>query len=176
MKGKAKCKLLKQIRRKIAEENDISYVTSECKYQGDCSGTCPKCEAEVRYLEDELRKRQNAGKAIAVAGIAAAMVVTASGCHPGNNPFSPTAGVPLPNTEISQTDATRQTEEETRGGATVPTEDTTVPTEGELVDGEIVDIMGEVPEDETDPMYETTAGVPMPTDPTADELMGEPSV
>lgn len=171
MKGKAKCKLLKQIRRKIAEENDISYVTSECKYQGDCSGTCPKCEAEVRYLEDELRKRQNAGKAVAVAGIAAAMVVTASGC------VSSVGGAPLyPEQEISQTDATRQTEEEIRGGATVPTEDTTVPTEGELVDGEIVDIMGEVPEDETDPMYETTAGVPMPTDPTADELMGEPSV
>ena len=34
----------------------------------------------------------------------------------------------------------------------------------------------EVPEDETDPMYETTAGVPMPTDPTPGELMGEPSV
>lgn len=172
MKGKAKCKLLKQIRRKIAEENDISYVTSECKYQGDCSGTCPKCEAEVRYLEEELRKRQNAGKAVAVAGIAAAMVVTASGCMPS----SQNAGAPLPNTESSQTDATRQTEEETlAGGATVPTEDTTVPTEGELVDGEIVDIMGDVPEDETDPMYETTAGVPMPTDPIGDELMGDPT-
>lgn len=172
MKGKAKCKLLKQIRRKIAEENDISYVTSECKYQGDCSGTCPKCEAEVRYLEDELRKRQNAGKAVAVAGIAAAMVVTASGC------VSSVGGAPpYPEQEISQTDATRQTEEETlAGGATVPTEDTTVPTEGELVDGEIVDIMGEVPEEETDPMYETTAGVPMPTDPIGDELMGDPVV
>ena len=172
MKGKAKCKLLKQIRRKIAEENDISYVTSECKYQGDCSGTCPKCEAEVRYLEEELRKRQNAGKAIAVAGIAAAMVVAASGCV-----SSSIGGAPLSNTEISQTDATRQTEEEPLAGVPMaPTEDTTAPAEGELVDGEIVDILGEVPEDETDPMYETTAGVPMPTDPTPGELMGEPSV
>ena len=165
MKGKAKCKLLKDIRRKIAEKNDIAYETSECKYQGDCSGTCPKCEAEVRYLEDELRKRQNVGKAVAVAGIAAAMVVTASGCMPS----SQNAGAPLPNTESSQTDATRQTEEETlAGGATVPTE-------GALADGEIVDILGEVPEDETDPMYETTAGVPMPSDPYGDELMGEPT-
>lgn len=164
MKGKAKCKLLKDIRRKIAEKNDIAYETSECKYQGDCPGTCPKCEAEVRYLEDELRKRQNVGKAVAVAGIAAAMVVTASGC------VSSVGGAPLyPEQEISQTDATRQTEEETlAGGATVPTE-------GELADGEIVDILGEVPEDETDPMYETTAGVPMPSDPYGDELMGDPT-
>lgn len=81
MNGKSKCKILKQIRRQIAEANDISYITSECKYQGDCTGTCPKCEAEVRYLEAELQKRHNAGKAVAVAGIAAAMMLTASGCQ-----------------------------------------------------------------------------------------------
>ena len=80
MNGKNKCKLLKEIRQKIADENGIEYVTSECKFQGQCSGTCPKCEAEVRYLEQELEKRKNAGKAVAVAGIAAAMVVTATGC------------------------------------------------------------------------------------------------
>ena len=80
MNGKNKCKLLKQIRQKIADENGIAYVTLECKFQGQCSGTCPKCEAEVRYLEQELEKRRNAGKAVAVAGIATAMVVTAAGC------------------------------------------------------------------------------------------------
>ena len=86
MNGKNKCKLLKQIRQKIADENDISYVTTECKFKGECTGTCPKCEAEVRYLEQELDKRKKAGKAVAVAGIAAAMVVTATGCDLfGNN-------------------------------------------------------------------------------------------
>ena len=80
MNGKNKCKLLKQIRQKIADENDISYVTTECKFQGECTGTCPKCEAEVRYLEQELDKRKKAAKAVAVAGIATAMVVTAAGC------------------------------------------------------------------------------------------------
>ncbi len=80
MNGKSKCKILKDIRKKIAEDNDIAYVTSECKYQGECSGTCPKCEAELRYLEDELNKRKNIGKAVAVAGIAAALVVGAAGC------------------------------------------------------------------------------------------------
>lgn len=93
MNGKSKCKILKDIRRQIAVQNDIEYVTSECKYQGECSGTCPKCEAEVRYLEEQLRKRQLAGKAIAVAGIAAALVVTAAGCELGA-----TGGDPLPHT------------------------------------------------------------------------------
>ena len=80
MKGKSKCKILKDIRKKIAEENDIAYITSECRHQGDCAGTCPKCEEELRYLEQELKKRQAAGKAIAVAGIAAALVVGSTGC------------------------------------------------------------------------------------------------
>ena len=50
-KGKKTCKILKEIRRQIAEANDIEYVVEECQYKGDCLGTCPKCEAEVRYLE-----------------------------------------------------------------------------------------------------------------------------
>ena len=50
-RGKQTCKILKDIRRQIAEANDIEFITSECQYQGDCLGTCPKCEAEVRYLE-----------------------------------------------------------------------------------------------------------------------------
>lgn len=80
MNGKSKCKILKDIRKKIAEDNDIDFVTSECKYQGECPGTCPKCEAELRYLEEELAKRKNLGKAVAVAGIAAALVVGSTGC------------------------------------------------------------------------------------------------
>ena len=62
MKGKSKCKILKDIRKQIAKENDIEFVTNECNYKGDCLGTCPKCEAEVRYLESELEKRKSAGK------------------------------------------------------------------------------------------------------------------
>lgn len=97
MNGKSKCKILKDIRRQIAQQNDIEYITSECQFQGNCSGTCPKCESEVRYLEEELRKRQQAGKAIAVAGIAAALVATASGCLPVQ-----TGGDPLPDTTYSE--------------------------------------------------------------------------
>ena len=41
-RGKQTCKILKDIRRQIAEANDIEFITSECQYQGDCLGTCPK--------------------------------------------------------------------------------------------------------------------------------------
>ena len=80
MNGKAKCKILKEIRRQIAESNDIHYVVSECPHQGDCTGTCPRCEAEVAYLENELKKRQALGKTVLVAGLAASIMVTTSGC------------------------------------------------------------------------------------------------
>lgn len=99
MNGKSKCKILKEIRRQIAAENDIEFVTAECKFQGECSGTCPKCEAEVRYLEQQLQKRRQAGKVVAVAGIAAALIVTASGCRELQ-----TGGEPLPNPTQSQTE------------------------------------------------------------------------
>jgi len=93
MNGKSKCKILKEIRREIARNNDIAFVTSECTFQGDCTGTCPKCEAELRYLEQELEKRRRTGRAVAVAGIAAAMVVTATGCSVDN--FFPQEGPPM---------------------------------------------------------------------------------
>ena len=80
MNGKKKCKILKEIRRQIAMQNDIEYITSECQHKGDCKGTCPKCEAEVRYLEKELEKRQKLGRSVAVVGIAAALAVSSVGC------------------------------------------------------------------------------------------------
>ena len=62
--GKKKCKILKQIRQEIAKANDIEFVTNECKHKGNCEGTCPKCEEELRYLESELEQRRNAGKKV----------------------------------------------------------------------------------------------------------------
>ena len=81
-KGKRTCKILKEIRKQIAEENDIKLVVEECTYQGDCLGTCPKCEAEVRYLEHELEKRQRMGKAAIFAGMTIGTAITAAGCGP----------------------------------------------------------------------------------------------
>lgn len=78
-RGKQTCRILKEIRRQIAEANDIEFITSECRYKGDCLGTCPKCDAEVRYLEQQLRARSLAGKAVVLAGISAGMIFV-SGC------------------------------------------------------------------------------------------------
>ena len=69
VRGKQTCKILKEIRRQIAEANDIEFITSECQYQGDCLGTCPKCEAEVRYLEQQLLFRQKNGLGIKIMGV-----------------------------------------------------------------------------------------------------------
>lgn len=80
-KGKKTCKILKDIRREIAKANDIDLVISECTYKGDCAGTCPKCEAEVRYLEQQLRMRRNAGKVVALAGLMAGAFVATSPLH-----------------------------------------------------------------------------------------------
>ena len=81
MPGKKKCKILKEIRRKIADENDIPYVTEECRYQGACKGTCPKCESELRYLEEQLEKRRAIGKAVTVSALALGLVASGmSGC------------------------------------------------------------------------------------------------
>ncbi len=73
-RGKQTCKILKEIRRQVAQANDIELVTTECRYKGDCLGTCPKCEAEVRYLEQQLRQRQLAGKLVNLAGISAGAI------------------------------------------------------------------------------------------------------
>ena len=80
MNGKSKCKLLKQIRQRIADENDIPYVTRECTYQGECRGTCPKCESELRGLEEELEKRRAMGKKVAVAAVTVGLSAALTGC------------------------------------------------------------------------------------------------
>ena len=79
--GKNKCEYLKEVRRRIATENDIPLEQRECTFKGECSGTCPFCEAEVSYLEKELHKRITLGKAVTVAGIALSSVMF-SACGP----------------------------------------------------------------------------------------------
>ena len=76
VKGKSTCKLLKSIRQQIADANGISYQPKECHHKGDCAGTCPACEAEIRYLERELKARKGNGFGMKVAGIAAGICAT----------------------------------------------------------------------------------------------------
>ena len=76
VKGKSTCKLLKSIRQQIADANGISYQPKECHHKGDCAGTCSACEAEIRYLERELKARKGNGFGMKVAGIAAGICAT----------------------------------------------------------------------------------------------------
>lgn len=78
-RGKSTCKVLKEVRREIARANDIPLEERKCTYTGDCAGTCPYCEAEVRYLEREIAKRRSLGKVVSVVGIALS-AVTVVGC------------------------------------------------------------------------------------------------
>lgn len=80
MRGRDKCKILKQIRSEIARQNDIDLVVSECTHKGECRGTCPRCESEVRYLEAELEKRRRLRKTVALAGVSAGVTIALSGC------------------------------------------------------------------------------------------------
>lgn len=90
--GKEVCKRLKEVRREIAKANNIPLIQEECKHEGDCMGTCPKCEQEVRYLERELDTRSKLGKAasiIGIATIAGSMALTSCSTE------EPTGGVPV---------------------------------------------------------------------------------
>ena len=83
--GKNICNQLKEVRKRIAEENDIPLEIEECRYKGECRGTCPRCEAEVRYLENALADRLRLGKVATVAGLALGLATTtvqAAECNP----------------------------------------------------------------------------------------------
>ena len=111
MRGKEKCRILKQIRAEIAAQNDIDLVIEECTHKGECRGACPRCEAEVRYLEAELEKRRRLRKTVALAGVSAGITLALSGCAMVdalldglNGPGRPTVDtvglVPMPTEEV----------------------------------------------------------------------------
>lgn len=165
MNGKSKCKILKDIRRQIARDNDIEYVTSECKYQGECSGTCPKCEAEVRYLEEELRKRQRAGKAVAVAGIAASLVIGATGC--ASLGLGTSGGKPIRDPNYSQEEQVPGAIGTLAGDIYIPseTEENEVTFMGAMVaptDSTVEALMGDIAEPTTLPIEEEMGEVAEP--------------
>ena len=70
MNGKKICQSLREIRCRIAQANDIDYMPAECTHEGNCAGTCPACESELRYIERQLLRRTATGKKVALAGLA----------------------------------------------------------------------------------------------------------
>ena len=93
-RGKVICKELKELRRKIAEENGIPLEIKECTYEGPCRGTCPRCEAEVRYLESSLANRLRMGKVAAVAGLALGLASCGGNGNDSGNTPTPQNNVP----------------------------------------------------------------------------------
>ncbi len=85
--GKNICAALKQVRKQVADANGIHYTPAPCRFDGDCSGTCPACESEVQYIESQLGRLRLAGKAVKVAGLAFGLTMVA-GCNssPGTPP------------------------------------------------------------------------------------------
>ncbi len=84
-RGKHICNTLKQVRLDIARANGINYAPRECHHEGDCAGTCPACESEMRYLEREIARRRSYGKAAIVAGVSIGLMsLYATSCNPLN--------------------------------------------------------------------------------------------
>lgn len=48
--GRKKCAYLKAIRQKICAENELPVPLSECDFQGECIGSCPRCEWELQEI------------------------------------------------------------------------------------------------------------------------------
>ena len=68
-RGRKICDVLKAVRKKIADMNGIAYEPRVCHFKGHCSGTCPACETERKYIESELSLRKRMGEAVCVTGV-----------------------------------------------------------------------------------------------------------
>ena len=69
MNGRQKCEMINQIRKKVADNNDIDFVIYDCTFEGECTGRCAKSDSELNYLEKELDKRQNEGLKLNLKGV-----------------------------------------------------------------------------------------------------------
>lgn len=66
MDGKTKCRFLKEMRKQIADENNIPFEISDCDYEGDCRGTCQKCDEELQYLTKLLKEKESQGEHVTI--------------------------------------------------------------------------------------------------------------
>ncbi len=98
-RGKTICKTLKEIRLQVA---------------GDCLGTCPACEEEVRYIERQLDIRRLLGKVVTVAGISAGLTALTACSSSTRNFLRPDVRGKMPAHDY--VDSTLQKEGETSAG------------------------------------------------------------
>lgn len=84
MTHKEKCSVMKQMRKKIADKLGIDLHQTECTYEGECSGTCPRCAKEEKILNKALLSGAVVASSIALCacGVSAD---TDSGNHKGDD-------------------------------------------------------------------------------------------
>ena len=61
MTGKEKCTILKSIRVRLAEVNNIPFTPHPCYNIGDCNGTCSVCDAESQWLLSTMKEMEKKG-------------------------------------------------------------------------------------------------------------------
>lgn len=110
-KGRKICDVLKAVRKKIADMNGITYEPKVCHYKGHCSGVCPACEAERKYIENELSLRERMGKAVCVTGVAIGVLAAPCNAYAQES----TSATPV-NNEVVATDSVSESEQVTVRG------------------------------------------------------------
>ena len=161
MTGKQKCAILREIRRDIAEKNDISIRIEECTHKGACRGTCPRCEAEVRALEKALELKKKRGIQTAVAGVSAGILAASlvsctpvSGAGPEETQQPETAQAEQIDGELVPGDENGETEEIEALAGDVLAVDLT-----DDGDEECVELEGEPPVEDYEEEYPPLAGI-----------------
>jgi outer membrane protein OmpA-like peptidoglycan-associated protein len=76
-KSKITCETLKTIRKQVADANGIVYTPAKCDFEGVCTGTCPACESEREYIENQLSIKRKAGNLVKIAGLVTSLTALA---------------------------------------------------------------------------------------------------
>ena len=76
-KSKITCETLKAIRKQVADANGIVYTPAKCDFEGVCAGTCPACESEREYIENQLSLKRKAGNIVKIAGLVTSLTTLA---------------------------------------------------------------------------------------------------
>ncbi len=76
-KSKITCETLKTIRKQVADANGIVYTPAKCDFEGVCTGTCPACESEREYIENQLSLKRKAGEIVKIAGLVTSLTTLA---------------------------------------------------------------------------------------------------
>lgn len=95
MTGKEKCELLRQIRRKVAEANEITMTFPPCPHADGCTrGTCPMCDKEARELAAVLSNMQASGLPVRMQGLLNnADFLATNSTDPEEDSFSPSSRI-----------------------------------------------------------------------------------